>query len=88
MIKDFKWDIVDGKWKIINVPLGEGMVDFSRYFSLLKKHQINVPISLHVEHELGGAEKGSSKLSISEQEVISLIQKNLVYLREMWEKTV
>ena len=88
VIKDFKWGMVDGKWNIINVPLGEGMVDFSRYFSLLKKHQINVPVSLHVEHELGGAEKGRSKLSISEQEVISRIQKDLDYLRAMWEKTV
>lgn len=88
VIKDFKWGIVDGKWKIINVPLGEGMVNFSRYFSLLKKYQINVPVSLHVEHELGGAEKGRSKLTISEQEVISRIQKDLDYLRAMWEKTV
>jgi len=36
VLKDFKWGLVDGKWKPINTPLGEGMVDFKRYFSLLK----------------------------------------------------
>ncbi|MGB5821937.1 MAG: TIM barrel protein, partial [Saonia sp.] len=27
VIKDFKWGQIDGKWKPISVPLGEGMVD-------------------------------------------------------------
>ena len=34
VIKDFKWGLVNGKWKPVNTPLGEGMVDFNRYFSL------------------------------------------------------
>jgi sugar phosphate isomerase/epimerase len=58
VIKDFKWGKVDGKWKRIFTPLGEGMVDFKRYFELLKQNNINVPISLHVEYDLGGAEHG------------------------------
>ncbi len=86
VIKDFKWGIVNGKWTIINVPLGEGMVDFSRYFSLLKKHQINVPVSLHVEHDLGGAETGRTQLSLSKKEVFKRIEKDLNYLREQWQK--
>ncbi|MFC4096034.1 sugar phosphate isomerase/epimerase family protein [Euzebyella saccharophila] len=36
VIKDFKWGQKNGKWKPINTPLGEGMGDFKRYFSLLK----------------------------------------------------
>jgi sugar phosphate isomerase/epimerase len=85
VLKDFKWGIVKGKWKPVNVPVGEGMVDFNRYFSLLKKHKINVPVSLHVEHDIGGAEKGSNKITITQKEVFSRIKKDLVFLKEAWK---
>jgi len=86
VIKDFKWGKVDGKWKPVNTPLGEGMVDFKRYFSLLKKYQINVPVSLHLEYDLGGAEHGSTKLSINKEEVFKQMKKDLHYLREVWKR--
>lgn len=88
VIKDFKWGLVDGKWKPVNVPLGEGMVDFKRYFRLLKKYKINVPISLHLEYDLGGAEHGATNLSISEKEVFAHMKKDLVYLRETWQNAI
>ncbi|QRM90287.1 sugar phosphate isomerase/epimerase [Lacinutrix sp. WUR7] len=88
VIKDFKWGIINGLWQPINVPLGEGMVDFNRYFSLLKKYKINVPVSLHVEYDLGGAEKGHSKITIPEKEVFKRIKKDLVYLKETWKNAV
>lgn len=84
VLKDFIWGLVDGKWEPVNVPIGEGMVDFNRYFSLLKKYEINVPVSLHVEHDLGGAEKGSNKITIKEREVFSRIEKDLAFLRKAW----
>ncbi|MFK8061310.1 MAG: sugar phosphate isomerase/epimerase family protein [Polaribacter sp.] len=85
VIKDFKWSIVNGKWKPVSVPMGQGMVDFKRYFTLLKKYNINVPVSLHVEHDLGGAEKGYSKLKIAKKEVLTRIKKDLIYLQQVWE---
>lgn len=85
VLKDFKWGIVDGKWKPINVPVGTGMIDFNRYFSLLKKYQINVPISLHVEYDLGGAEKGRTKISMDKKEVFRNIKNDLVFLKEAWK---
>lgn len=85
-IKDFKWGQVDGKWKPINVPLGEGMVDFDRYFSLLKKYKINVPVSLHLEYRLGGAEHGASTISIAQSEVFAQMKKDLKFLKEAWAK--
>lgn len=84
VLKDFKWGMIHGKWEPINVPMGEGMVDFNRYFSLLKKYKINVPVSLHVEYDLGGAEKGAKKITIKEKEVLSSIKKDLVFLKETW----
>ena len=85
VIKDFKWGQVDGKWKPINTPLGEGMVDFNRYFSLLKKYDINVPVSLHLEYDLGGAEHGDSKITIDKKEVFAQMKKDLNFLREAWK---
>ena len=70
-IKDFIWQKNNGKWQNMNVPLGEGMVDFKTYFSLLKKHGISGPFSLHLEYPLGGADKGSTQLSIAPKEVLS-----------------
>ena len=86
VIKDVKWGIKSGKWQPINVPLGEGMVDFNRYFSLLKKYKINVPVSLHVEHDIGGAEKGRKKINIPQKEVFNRIKKDLIFLKETWQK--
>ena len=85
VIKDFKWGIVDGKWEPVNVPLGEGMVDFKRYFSLLKSYKINVPVSLHIEYDLGGAEKGKTKISMDKKEVFRAMKNDLLFLKDAWK---
>lgn len=51
-IKDFHWSDEDGRWRIKNVPMGEGMVDFKAYFGLVKEHNISGPMSLHIEYPL------------------------------------
>lgn len=86
VIKDFKWGVSNGKWKPVNTPLGEGSVDFDRYFSLLKKYQINVPISLHLEYDLGGAEHGDKKITINKKIVFERMIKDLRFLRETWQR--
>ena len=86
VIKDFKWGQVDGQWKPVSTPLGEGMVDFNRYFSLLKKYKINVPVSLHLEYDLGGAERGATNINIDKKEVFDRMRKDLTFLREAWQK--
>lgn len=87
VIKDFKWGQENGQWKPLNVPMGEGMVDFKRYFSLLKKMGITNPaISLHCEHDLGGAEIGNTTISITKNEVLKRIKKDLTFLQTAWEQ--
>ncbi|CAM4255357.1 sugar phosphate isomerase/epimerase [Zobellia roscoffensis] len=86
VIKDFKWGMKAGKWQPINTPLGEGMVDFDRYFSLLKKYKINVPVSLHLEYDLGGAEHGATEITIDKEEVYAKMKKDLKFLKEAWNK--
>lgn len=84
VVKDFKWAQVNGSWKLVNTPLGDGMINFRRYFSLLKKYQIKVPISLHLEYELGGAEHGASKINIDKNVIFKQMKKDLAYLKETW----
>ena len=85
VVKDFIWGEVNGKWDRINVPMGEGMVDFKRYFHLLKKYKINVPISIHVEHDLGGAENGGDP-TIPQEEVFKRIKADLDFVRNTWSE--
>jgi sugar phosphate isomerase/epimerase len=81
-IKDFKWVEKDGKSKTESVPLGEGMVDFKHYFSMLKELNIQVPVSLHCEYPLGGAESGANQLTMKEEDVISAMKKDLALLKK------
>lgn len=86
VIKDFKWDKKDGKWYPQNVPFGEGMVDWNTYFRLMKSYNIDVPVSLHVEYPLGGAEHGRSEISIDPQVVYDAMKRDLDNVRTMWKE--
>lgn len=84
VLKDFKWGQVKGKWRPINTTFGEGMVDFKSYFKWLKANNINVPMSMHFEYELGGANHGAFKIDIPPHKVYSAMQRDLDRARELW----
>jgi sugar phosphate isomerase/epimerase len=86
VLKDFKWEKIDGKWEIVNTPIGEGMVDFHRYFKLLKQYNLNPPVSLHIEYPIGGAEKGANKLSTDENIVFDAMKKDLASIQRIWKE--
>jgi len=81
--KDFKWSQTKDGWKAENCPLGEGMVDFSEYFKMLKKAGIAVPMSLHFEYPIGGAEHGAQRLTVDKQQVIGAMRRDLRFLRSL-----
>ncbi len=83
-IKDFQWKKQNGVWKVQDVPLGEGMVDFKSYFKLLKQSNLRVPISLHIEYPTGGAEHGATKLTIPQTKVFAAMKRDLRRLNELW----
>lgn len=85
-LKDFRWELLKGKWKTVNTPIGEGMVDFTTYFGLLKKYKINVPVSLHFEYPLGGADHGKSILTVDENVVFDAMKRDLMKVRELWDE--
>ncbi|MEL6672052.1 MAG: sugar phosphate isomerase/epimerase family protein [Bacteroidota bacterium] len=85
-IKDFIWKKTAGIWKVHYVPLGEGMVDWQRYFSLLKAAGMQPPMSLHAEYDLGGAEDGKQPI-MSPSEIFARLKKDLDWLRKTWQET-
>ena len=85
-IKDFHWQKENGKWVVHDTPIGEGMVDFKTYFKLLKQYKVNVPVSLHLEYSLGGAEHGATKLSCDKQIVFNAMKKDLQKVRVLWQQ--
>ncbi len=60
-IKDYVWERTPKGWGSRWVPLGEGMVDWSAFFSMLRNIEFPGPISLHmhIEDDIGGATKAA-----------------------------
>jgi L-ribulose-5-phosphate 3-epimerase len=89
VIKDFIWakHPTTGKYSVLNTPVGEGMVDFIGYFKLLRKLNIHPIVSMHAEYDLGGANHGDRKLTISKKKVYEALRKDLTTLRDLWQKS-
>lgn len=82
-LKDFLWTRKDGTWQAENVPLGQGMVDFKKYFGLLRSLPESIPICLHVEYPIGGAEHGKKSITMSAEEVMKTMKADLDFVRKM-----
>lgn len=82
-IKDFRWELREGKWELTPVPLGEGMVDLGKYLGLVKKYNIPGPITLHCDYRSGGSESGATTLTIPGSDVLKAIKKDLMVLKEL-----
>lgn len=81
VIKDFKWMETERGWQAVSVPLGEGMVDFDEYFTLLKELGIRAPISLHFEYPLFRGENLSKEEKIDR--AVQTIRRDVGTLRSM-----
>ena len=87
VLKDFRWEKLNGKWQLLNTPLGEGMVDFIAYFKLLKHYNIEVPVTLHFEYDLFGVEHGGRELDRSSRsKVYGAMKKDLQLVHRWWQE--
>jgi len=84
--KDFKWAVVDGKWKLVNTPMCQGMVDFKRYFGMLKNAGMDYPVSLHCEYDLGGAEKGKKDPTMPREHILAAIKQDVDAIKRIWSE--
>jgi sugar phosphate isomerase/epimerase len=84
-LKDFFWPpksdaaVYAPKW----CAMGEGVVDFRGFFSIVKANNFSGPVQIFFEQPLGGAESGANQMSISKQELIAAIAKDLHYVKEI-----
>jgi len=86
VLKDTTWENKNGKCTLHNVPLGQGMVDFDTYFKFIKQYNIQVPVCLHLEYPLGGADQGTKKLTVDKKVVFDAMKRDLAKAKELWEK--
>lgn len=86
VFKDFKWGQVDGTWRIINTPIGEGMVDFPRYLEMVKELRIGGPVSMHFEYPLTDQPIEDMDPKAAKHQVMAAMKKDLQmihkYLKE------
>jgi L-ribulose-5-phosphate 3-epimerase len=81
-IKDFTWEVAD-KAKVVNVPLGKGLVDFDLFLTKLHEFQLSPDFSIHYEYPLGGAEHGAAELGISKEEFIKQVGADLNFFKTL-----
>lgn len=85
-LKDFSWQTINGKPQAVTVPMGEGMINWDQYFTLVKELNIVAPITLHVEYPL--LENGEEKLSLSRQQdiLVTKIKKDTDFIKSYLAK--
>jgi sugar phosphate isomerase/epimerase len=85
-IKDFYWKKEKSEWKITDVPLSEGMVDFDAYFKKYVSLGISGPATIHFEYDLGGAESGSRNPTMSKSEISNYLKTDLAWLKRKFNE--
>jgi len=85
-IKDFLWKKENGKWQILDVPLGEGMVDYDAYLKEYSTLGIKGPVSIHYEYDLGGAELGKTNPKMGLDEISVYLKKDLNWLKNKFKQ--
>jgi sugar phosphate isomerase/epimerase len=74
-IKDFGWEKATDKdktWKLVHMPLSEGMVPWSDVFGYLDEIGFDGPVSLHSEYE-----------QLQTNEIIEQTSRDLTYVRKI-----
>jgi len=84
-VKDFVWEKnAKGQWDAAWKPLGQGMVNFARFFGMLRDAHFTGPLQLHFEYPLGGAEDGKrTGLTMSREEILAAMKRDASVLHGM-----
>jgi sugar phosphate isomerase/epimerase len=81
-VKDFVWaKDAKGAWREQWVPLGEGMVQFPKFFGMVAEADFMGPLQLHFEYPLGGANDGKTTLTLPREQVLGAMKRDLAKLR-------
>jgi L-ribulose-5-phosphate 3-epimerase len=75
-VKDFYWEKRAAGWKIVDCPLGQGMVDWKAYCTMLKQARFHGPVSVHLEYEIAGATPAAKQ-----DQTLTAAQRDLNFIR-------
>ena len=81
-IKDFIWQKTGNHWQIQDMPLGYGMVDFDAFLRKYVELKLSGPFSIHLEYDLGGADKGSRTPTMSHEKIAHCLKQDIDWFRE------
>jgi sugar phosphate isomerase/epimerase len=83
-LKDFRWgQNARGEWTPQWCAPGQGMVNFRRFFGLLKEAGFQGPLQVHFEYpELGQAHAGAARLDIEKTRFLAILRRDLAFFRE------
>lgn len=83
-IKDFHWERQAEGWRIKNTPIGLGMVDFDRYFNMVRELNISATMSVHFEYPMPHdiAVEGSKTVR---QDTIAVMKRDVTRLKGLLE---
>ena len=84
-VKDFKWIRNEkGAWIPGWCALGDGMVDFKKFFAMLRSTGFAGPLQLHMEYpEVGSAATGKFESSIPKDRLMTILRRDLTRLKDM-----
>ena len=83
-LKDFKWGRgPNGKWRVDWCPIGDGMVQTREFLRMVKAGGFAGPVQVHYEYDLGGADKGATKITMPKAQVLAVMKKDLDALRSL-----
>ena len=80
--KDFYWEKQAQGWKARMCPLGQGMVNYPKFFELLAASGFSGPISLHVEYKIDAPTEARR----IEKEMLA-IETDYRYLKSVYDRT-
>jgi sugar phosphate isomerase/epimerase len=81
-LKDFKWGKEGMRWAPQWCAAGEGMVNYPKFFTMLKANAFQGPVQLHYEYpELGDAHTGKTNLDISKEKFLAILKRDLDFVR-------
>ena len=78
--KDFYWEKVGGKWDATMCPLGQGMVNYPKFFQMLRASGFSGPISLHVEYKI----EGPSPAAVHDK-TLQAVERDYGYLKSQYK---
>jgi L-ribulose-5-phosphate 3-epimerase len=79
--KDARLEKVNGRWRNVYQPLGEGMVDWDAFLGHLKAFDFTGPISLHLEYPLYDEEDTSQTLEQKRKSTLKHIRRDVAFLK-------